>query len=538
MKPANQCEDRFDDILAFVMGELDTDDARELQQHLAVCESCRTRRDALIEEENEIRSGFEALARSLGPIERLAVNQEDCPLTVRLGISNSRFTERVKSMIRTHKRLIATAATLAVLAAGVVLCVSLVSSSSHPAYALEQTAQANSQIKTCHVRCSGGGVGEAWIELNSDGTPVRARMDFPKTEDGAKVVILTADKAEVWFKDKRGHLFVTEKDALARVKEMQKQFDPKLVFEELQAMKASGKVEVATQESATKNDPITLTVTSKDNPNRRGVYTVDPRTKLVERTTTYRQHDGQWEQVGSIEYLDYNKEIDPSIFQLDLPKDVTTVDQINQTIGLEQGDLTNEEIATKVAREFFEALIAADYRKAGLLYEGIPAEKMKEMFGRCKFQRVITVEKPLAGKHPDPTALQTPITVEFGGTKEVRPLMLVVRSTDVTVAKEAARGCFEALIREDYAKAFHILNKAGGAEGFSSEDMPRFEKMHKRVKYLRIVEIGEPVQDAKVGASKVPVKLEFELRSTQREFTPYVRPVHGHPDRWGICGGV
>ena len=27
-------------------------------------------------------------------------------------------------------------------------------------------------------------------------------LDFPKTEDGAKVVILTADKAEVWFKDK------------------------------------------------------------------------------------------------------------------------------------------------------------------------------------------------------------------------------------------------------------------------------------------------------------------------------------------------
>ena len=41
------------------------------------------------------------------------------------------------------------------------------------------------------------------------------------------------------------------------------------------------------------------------------MYAVNPNTKLVERMTTYRQHDGQWEQVGSIEYLDYNKEIDP-----------------------------------------------------------------------------------------------------------------------------------------------------------------------------------------------------------------------------------
>ena len=92
-----------------------------------------------------------------------------------------------------------------------------------------------------------------------------------------------------------------------------------------------------------------------------------------------------------------------------------TVDQINQTIGLAKGDLTNDEIAAKVAQEFFEALIAEDYRKAGLLYEGIPAEKMKEMFGRFKFQRIVEVGKPVAGKHPDPTALQVPVTVEFDG---------------------------------------------------------------------------------------------------------------------------
>jgi hypothetical protein len=33
-------------------------------------------------------------------------------------------------------------------------------------------------------------------------------------------------------------------------------------------------------------------------------------------------------------------------------------------------------IAAKVAREFFEALIAQDYEKAGLLYAGMPAARM------------------------------------------------------------------------------------------------------------------------------------------------------------------
>jgi hypothetical protein len=262
------------------------------------------------------------------------------------------------------------------------------------------------------------------------------------------VVILTADKAEVWFKGKKSHVFVTEKGALARVKEMQKQFDPKLAFEDLQAMKASGKVEVVTQEPAKKGDPITLTATPKDSPNQRLVYSVNPSTKLVERMTISRQQDGQWEQTGCIEYLDYNEEIDPTVFQLDLPADVVTVDQIHQTIGLEQGDLTKDEVAAKVAREFFEALIAEDYAKAGLLLEGMPAEKMKEMFGRFKFLRIVEVGKPLAGKHPDPTALQVPIKVELEGT------------------------------------------------------------------------------GSNVGRKEI------------HQFTPYVRPVYGRPDRWGICGGI
>ena len=53
-----------------------------------------------------------------------------------------------------------------------------------------------------------------------------------------------------------------------------------------------------------------------------------------------------------------------------------------------------------MAKEFFEALIAEDYAKAGLLMEGMPAEKMKEMFGRFKFQRIVEVGKPVAGSTP------------------------------------------------------------------------------------------------------------------------------------------
>ncbi len=98
-----------------------------------------------------------------------------------------------------------------------------------------------------------------------------------------------------------------------------------------------------------------------------------------------------------------------------------------------------------MAKEFFEAMIAENYAKAGVLLQGMPAKKMKELFGRFEFLRVVEVGKPVAGKHPDPTALQVPVKVEWEG-----------------------------------------------------------------------------------GGQKKEI----------RKFTPYVRPVYGHPDRWGICGGI
>jgi outer membrane lipoprotein-sorting protein len=500
-----------------------------------------------VEEEREVRSGFEALARSLGPVERLVLEEQTRQSIVRVGVSNNHFLEKVKNMIVTHKRLsAATAATLTALAASLVLYVSLFSASGS-AYALEQTAQANQGIKTCHVKFTGSGQGmtEAWVQMNPDGTPFRARMDFPKTEDGAKVVILSADKAEVWFKDKNNHLFITEKGALTQVLKLQQQFDPKLAFEAIQKEKESGKVQVSTKEPAKAGEPITLTVTANDKSDRREVCEVDPNTKLVERVTTYHRHGDQWEQMQLIEYLDYNKEIDPKVFDLDLPKDVTTIDQINQQLGLEKGDLTKEEIATKVAKEFFEALIVEDYKKAGSLYEGIPAEKMKEMFGRFKFYGIVEIGEAASGMHPDLSALKVPVKVEWemNDTKLVKPFSATVRITDAEKAVKAVRDFYEAVIKQDETTAYQIFQEAGIVqEGLTADEVKKLKETleHEHVKFLRIVEVGKPVPHSENGTTEVPLKIELEATAGKqtREFSPYVRPVYGHPDRWGICGGI
>jgi hypothetical protein len=103
---------------------------------------------------------------------------------------------------------------------------------------LEQTAQANDHITSYHLKITpAAALGEAWVQLNPDGTPLRARMDFQDPEDGAKVVILSNRKAEIWFKDKGSFVLVPEGDVLKRISEMRNLADPKLAIERLQAEK-------------------------------------------------------------------------------------------------------------------------------------------------------------------------------------------------------------------------------------------------------------------------------------------------------------
>ena len=539
MNATKPCKDRFEDIVALVMGALEPAAAEQLQDHIARCDTCRQARDVLAAEEQEVRAGFEALAGHLGPVEHAVLEECDRQSEVPVGASHNHFLERVKNMILAHKRLSVAAATVAALAASVVLYVSLVSSST-TAYALEQTVQANRHVTSYHAKLTPPrGMGEVWVQLNPDGTPLRARIDYPHTEDGAKVVICSKGKAAVWFKDKKGYTVVPEKNALDRVVAMQKICDPRLAFEELQGREKAGKVKIETTAPAKAGDFLKLTVTPNSEPDQQEVYEVNPTTKLAERVTYYRRQDNQWKEVKLIEYLDYNKPIDPKVFDLDLPSDVVKVDEIKRPPGLMRGNLTKEQIATKVAREFFEALIAKDYEKAGLIYSGIPAERMKSLFGRLNVSRIVEVEKPAAGLHPDPTALAVRVKVVCGGKKWIQEFAPQVRLTDNQAATKAAREFFEAIIRNDEAAARQALEKGLVFEGFDRQNAHKLGEFFEHYKVLRIVEIGKPSPCPETDRLEVPVKVELERKNERpQEFMPYVRPVYNQPNRWEICGGI
>jgi len=187
-------------------------------------------------------------------------------------------------------------------------------------------------------------------------------------------------------------------------------FDPRLLVERLHKQEAEGKVKIEIDEPSNKAEPIVVTATS---PRRRRVLLVDQATKLVTSIKSYQLKDGEYQYLSLMELNGYNQPIEAKVFTLDeVPDDVVRIDQTTQAVGLEQGSLTDEEVAVEVVRKFFEALIAKDYAKAGQLLEGAPADFIQKQFGQMKFLRIISVGPAAEHPNPETKGLVVPCTLE------------------------------------------------------------------------------------------------------------------------------
>jgi hypothetical protein len=103
------------------------------------------------------------------------------------------------------------------------------------------------------------------------------------------------------------------------------------------------------------------------------------------------------------------------------PKMYPTTTKLYGDVGLPQEELSNEEIALKLAREFCEAVLAKDYTKAGKLMGGVQAEEIRQnMTDNCKLLRVVSIGLPrLHENEPDHFRVPVKVEVEIDGKKEV-----------------------------------------------------------------------------------------------------------------------
>jgi hypothetical protein len=314
-------------------------------------------------------------------------------------------------------------AAAAVIITAVVLSIKVLDKTTPAAYALEQTVEANHTVHSLRITDVRPGEDEPkefWLELDERGQVKNVRIHMPEWDspsDGAKIVVWQDGKAKVWFKKKNTLLTVREERLAQQMLGLARKVDPRPAMERLYEQEQQGKVMVEIDEPSDRTKPIAVTATyvpEGPRPGRRVVLLVDQGTRLVTAMEVYQLKDNEYQQVGLTEFHDYNQDIDPGMFTLDeVPVDVMRVDQVSQEVGLAQGELSDEEVAVEVARRFFTALIAEDYAAAGQLLEGIPADKMREMFGPIKVLRIISIGP--AGSHPIPETkgLVVPCTVEI-----------------------------------------------------------------------------------------------------------------------------
>jgi hypothetical protein len=320
-------------------------------------------------------------------------------------------------------------AAAAVVIIGVAFSIKIIGSSATPAYAFEQTIQANHTVRFLHIKDfdaqHSDDPKEFWVECDETGHVKNVRLYFPDWSsggDGAKVVVWSEGKAQVWFKKKNSFLTVRDEKVSADMLNLVQNCDPRGAVEHLYEQEKQSKVKLEIDEPSDKTKDIKVTADSTSS-DRREILYVDQATKLVTSIEFYRQKDSVYQLDGTTEFYNYNQPIDAAMFNLEkeVPSDVTKVDQTNQEVGLAQGNLSNDEVVVEVAKQFFEALIAKDYTKAGKLLEGMPAKKMEETFGPIKFLRIVSIGKPVPHPNPATKGVVVPCVVEIevdGKTEE------------------------------------------------------------------------------------------------------------------------
>ncbi|MCP4613542.1 MAG: outer membrane lipoprotein-sorting protein [Planctomycetes bacterium] len=319
-------------------------------------------------------------------------------------------------------------AAVAVIILAVVFSMIFFDKSIPTAYAFEQTVQASHSVQYLHIRAITPSHEdqpvEFWIEFAQDGQPKNMRLNLPDwmaPGSGPREVIWKDGKKQEWLSEK--NILTTTEDhaSAAQVLQMIENRDPKLAVARLQEKQDQGKVELEINEPADKAGPIIVTATSTkedDSSFQRTVLYIDQATKLVNTIELYKLRNGEYEHMKTLEYYDYNQPIDAEMFTFkDVSNDAERIDL--KTIGLAQGNLSDEEIAVEVVRQFLEALIARNYDKASKLFPGVPAGEIKEMFGEINIIRIVSMGKPILRSETNNLRVPFEVEVEMEGKKSL-----------------------------------------------------------------------------------------------------------------------
>ena len=318
-----------------------------------------------------------------------------------------------------------TAAAVAVLV--VYLCLQIPKGLVTPVYALQDTIEAYSSMRTLHVKAFSIVYGqrfdsESWIEFDEYGKPARFRHEknrvWTSGEIGPVTLVNDGDGSHTWLSNLHLCFRRSGKSVLASalLQWEVSNGDPKRVIEKLRRQAGDGEIILDVNVPDQKNEPIILVVAypaESRSANWKKVLCIDQATRLVKKVEKFEMRDGQYQHIRTAEFLDYNQQIDPEMFNLEgeLPDDVIVIDQSDKEIGLAQGDMTDQEVAVAVTQQFLRAWSANDSNKVGQLLLGIPDFLAEKYLGGGEEFKIISVGPAHRSSTPDSNAMTCPCKI-------------------------------------------------------------------------------------------------------------------------------
>ena len=424
----SDCEIMKDQIADLVTGILSEAQEQKLRQHLAECAACRDYANALKNEDALLTEYVEKIDTDM-------TRRQERLLQTLNRSCQSKQTETPSIRRIIMKSPVTKYAAAAVIIVSVVLTLSFWDKTTPIAYSLEQTAEASHSVRFLHIKDFNPGQEEPkefWLEFDEHGQVKNIKAHMPAWEspsDGERVVIWQAGKAKVWYKKKNTLITMIDTRFSGNILKAVQLFDPKSAVPRFAELEKLELVIIEIEEPSKKTEPITVTATYSPECKEFGLHIdrtimfIDPDTKLIINMKHYcLAEDDDYELMSRTEFYEYNQQIDPKMFVFDnLPSDVTEIDKTIEDIGLEQGQLSDEEIAVKVVREFYEAVIAKDHVKTGRIYGNASAARMEEKFKEINIIRIISIGDPKPHPSPNVGGFMVPckLEIEKDGIKSV-----------------------------------------------------------------------------------------------------------------------
>ncbi len=288
----------------------------------------------------------------------------------------------------------------AVIIMAVVLSTVFLDKSVTTVYAIEQTIEANRTMRYLHLRYFDSShddvAKECWLEFDKTGQATNVRINWSEWMGAGEIVVWNQDETQILNKKRNFLMRFNDDIYTARVLAMAGRENPRLIVERLHERQANGEVEIGIEQPAGETGLIMITATGLGDNAKRLVLLVDRDTNLVTSLKWYQLENGEYKYQGVMEYHDYNVPISTEMFNLDdeVPSDIEIIDTRVQDIGLAQGNLSDDEIAAKVAREFLEAVIIKDYTKAAQISGILPPERIKQGWGKLQVVRIVSIDPP------------------------------------------------------------------------------------------------------------------------------------------------